>query len=159
MRTKELLLTTILTVSTLITLANDYYTVTTDLNVRSDAGTNYSVSFTLQKGDKVEVLSENGNWYKIKYLGKTGYVYSKYLEVIPDTNFNTSQQSDTGPFGFSALMLLGLIGFFWLLPILVIAISSKTTSGEKTAWILAVIFISWFSWIFYMLLAPIKKAD
>jgi hypothetical protein len=60
--------------------------------------------------------------------------------------------------GFSALILLAIIGFFWLLPILSIAISRKTAGSEKLAWILAVIFISWFAWIFYLLLAPIKKA-
>ena len=49
-------------------------------------------------------------------------------------------------------------GFFllWLLPILFIAGSEKTTGGEKAAWLLAIIFLSWFAWIFYMLLAPIK---
>ncbi len=55
------------------------------------------------------------------------------------------------------LLILGLAIFIWLLPILVIMSSRKTTGGEKLAWILAVIFISWFAWIFYMLLAPIKK--
>ncbi len=55
------------------------------------------------------------------------------------------------------ILTLVLIGFVWLLPILVIAGSSKTTGREKLAWILAVIFISWFAWIFYMLLAPLKK--
>lgn len=44
----------------------------------------------------------------------------------------------------------------WLLPILIIADSDKTTGGEKAAWILAIIFLSWFAWIFYFLLAPLK---
>ena len=48
------------------------------------------------------------------------------------------------------------IFFLWLLPILIIADSEKTTGGEKAAWILAIIFLSWFAWIFYFLLAPIK---
>ena len=46
--------------------------------------------------------------------------------------------------------------FIWLLPILIIVSSDKTTGGEKLAWILAMIFLSWFAWIFYFLLAPIK---
>jgi len=49
--------------------------------------------------------------------------------------------------------------FIWLLPILIIATSDKTTGGEKLAWILAIIFLSWFAWIFYFLLAPIKERD
>lgn len=57
----------------------------------------------------------------------------------------------------SGLVFLLIIGFGWLLPILAILFSSRTRGSEKLAWILAVIFISWFAWIFYLLLAPIKK--
>ena len=55
-----------------------------------------------------------------------------------------------------ALALAGGFFFIWLLPILIIAASDRTTAGEKAAWILAIIFASWFAWIFYFLLAPIK---
>lgn len=44
----------------------------------------------------------------------------------------------------------------WLLPILIIANSDKTTGGEKFCWILALVFLSWFAWVFYFFLAPIK---
>ena len=47
--------------------------------------------------------------------------------------------------------------FIWFLPILIIATSDKTTGGEKAAWILAIVFLSWFAWIFYFLLAPLKE--
>ena len=46
----------------------------------------------------------------------------------------------------------------WLIPIIFIAASDKTSGKEKAAWILAVIFISWFAWIFYWLLAPISRS-
>jgi len=59
----------------------------------------------------------------------------------------------------SILILFGVIAFIWLLPLLIIISSGKTTGGEKLAWVLAVIFISWFAWIFYLLLAPIKKKN
>lgn len=59
--------------------------------------------------------------------------------------------------GFSVLIVLAIVAFFWFLPILIILCSSKTRGSEKIAWLLAVIFISWFAWIFYLLLAPIKK--
>jgi hypothetical protein len=52
------------------------------------------------------------------------------------------------------LFLVGAI--IWLIPLVVILSSSRTSGGEKAAWILAVIFISWFAWIFYFLLAPIS---
>ena len=54
---------------------------------------------------------------------------------------------------------LGIAIFLWLLPILVIINSRKTTGREKLAWVLAVIFISWFAWIFYLLLAPLRKKE
>ena len=58
--------------------------------------------------------------------------------------------------GLAFAVALGGI-FIWLLPILIIASSDKTTGGEKAAWILAIVFLSWFAWIFYFLLAPLKR--
>ena len=55
------------------------------------------------------------------------------------------------------LIFLTAIGLVWVLPIIIIISSDKTSRGEKVAWVLAVIFISWFAWIFYLLLAPLKK--
>ncbi len=57
-------------------------------------------------------------------------------------------------FAFTAFIICAVV---WLLPIILIAASDKTTGREKLAWILAVIFITWFAWIFYMLLAPISR--
>lgn len=58
-----------------------------------------------------------------------------------------------------ALLLIGIIGIIWLLPFVSILLSSKTSGKEKLAWILAVLFVSWFAWIFYLLLAPINKKN
>jgi len=43
----------------------------------------------------------------------------------------------------------------WLLPIVLIAASDKVGTAEKVLWILAIIFLSWFAWIFYLLFAPV----
>lgn len=43
----------------------------------------------------------------------------------------------------------------WLLPMFLIVKSNKTSGAEKLVWLLTVLFISWFAWILYMLLAPI----
>ncbi|WP_418930361.1 PLDc N-terminal domain-containing protein [Gilvimarinus xylanilyticus] len=45
----------------------------------------------------------------------------------------------------------------WIIPISMIASSDRASRDERLAWILAVIFISWFAWIFYLLLAPVKN--
>lgn len=44
----------------------------------------------------------------------------------------------------------------WLVPFWIIATSDKTTGFEKIAWLLAMICLSWFAWVFYFFLAPIK---
>ena len=53
----------------------------------------------------------------------------------------------------AGFMILFMI--IWLLPIILILQSDKTSGAEKLFWLLAVLFVSWFAWIFYMLLAPI----
>lgn len=60
--------------------------------------------------------------------------------------------------------VFALVGFLicaaiWLLPIVLIAGSDRTSGGEKLAWVLAVIFVTWFAWVFYLLLAPLKKPE
>jgi uncharacterized protein with PQ loop repeat len=50
---------------------------------------------------------------------------------------------------------LAVAAFIWLLPILLILRSQKTNGAEKLFWVLAVLFVSWFAWIVYVLLAPI----
>ena len=62
------------------------YVTASSLNVRSGAGTNYSVLGSLSKGSKVEVISESNGWSKIKYNGSVGYVSSKYLTTSSTAN-------------------------------------------------------------------------
>lgn len=58
-----------------------------NLNVRSGAGTSYSVRDRLPKGEKVIILSQSGNWAKILYYGnKTGFVSSNYLKTQQSGN-------------------------------------------------------------------------
>jgi uncharacterized protein YgiM (DUF1202 family) len=58
-------------------------TKSTSLNVRSGAGTSYTVKNSISKGDIVIVLSTSGLWSKILYDGvKTGYVNSQYLSTL-----------------------------------------------------------------------------
>ncbi|MDM8149904.1 SH3 domain-containing protein [Priestia megaterium] len=58
------------------------YTVTASkLNVRSGAGTNYASIGSVTKGQKLAVVSKSGDWYKINYNGRTGYVSSDYVQA------------------------------------------------------------------------------
>lgn len=59
-----------------VTLKND----NSHLNIRSGAGVSNSVIGNLKNGSEVEVLAEEGNWYKIRTEdGLEGYVSKDYL--------------------------------------------------------------------------------
>lgn len=55
-----------------------------------------------------------------------------------------------------ALVPVIAIFIIWLLPVIIIATSDKTTGFEKIAWLLAMFCLSWFAWVFYFFLAPLK---
>ena len=59
--------------------------------------------------------------------------------------------------GISPILVWVIVVFIWFLPVWNIALSNRTNGNEKLAWILAVVFVSWFAWVFYLLLAPLKK--
>jgi len=52
------------------------------LNMRQAAGTDSPVIAALTLGQKVEVLSLNGNWAKIRVNSKTGFVSKTYLKLL-----------------------------------------------------------------------------
>lgn len=53
------------------------------LNLRSGAGTGYSILTTIPKNASVTVLSTTGTWSKVTYGKYTGYVSSEYLSNPP----------------------------------------------------------------------------
>lgn len=62
---------------------NSIFTVSaTTLNLRTGAGTNYSIISVLHYGDLVKVVEIYGNWRKIIVVAtlETGYVYGAYLK-------------------------------------------------------------------------------
>ena len=48
---------------------------TANLNMRTGEGTNHKIITTIKKGEKVQVLDNNGSWWKVQYNNKTGYSY------------------------------------------------------------------------------------
>jgi uncharacterized protein YraI len=111
---KQILLVVLLTISSISTFANDHYITTADVNVRTGAGKGYAVAFTLTKGQEVEVLSKNSNWYKISYSRNIGYVYSRYLQYkVEDsgTKQDLPEQNKgllVAGFVFAIALLIGL---------------------------------------------------
>ena len=78
---------------------NESYTtkeVSTDgLNVRTGPSTRYSVIGKLNKGTKVEVISESNGWSKIKYNNKTAFVSSGYLKVVSTSTPSNNTEDKT----------------------------------------------------------------
>ena len=50
-----------------------------NINVRSGPGTGYSRVTILGTGKRVAVVETSGNWYKISFDGKAGYIMSSYV--------------------------------------------------------------------------------
>ncbi len=79
-----------------------------NVNFRQDKSLNSKVFKVLDEDTKVEFLEDNGEWIKVKYDGKEGYIYNKYItdekpvikikeEVVKEitnssVNGNTTQQ-------------------------------------------------------------------
>ena len=70
--------------------------VNTDLlNVRSGPSTSYKILGKINKGIKVQVISEENGWSKILYNNKEAYVSSRYLDSSNSSN-NGSNDSSVG---------------------------------------------------------------
>lgn len=64
--------------------------VSTTLNLRKQPEIkNGNVILTMKKGSKVDVISINGQWAKVKYGNKEGYASLTYLSIV-DTNAKTN---------------------------------------------------------------------
>ncbi|MBR4081936.1 MAG: peptidoglycan-binding protein [Clostridia bacterium] len=68
---------------------------TSSLKLRQKASTSGKVLQTLDKGDKVTVLSATGDWYKVTYGRYTGYVMKKYLKVSGKVTTATTTTTTT----------------------------------------------------------------
>ncbi|PGS52631.1 SH3 domain-containing protein [Bacillus sp. AFS041924] len=56
------------------------YQTTANLNLRQGAGTTYKTLLTIPKGKVITATQRNGNWYKVTYGSKTGWVSGLYLK-------------------------------------------------------------------------------
>lgn len=52
------------------------------LNLRSGSGVEYEIIGQLLPGEKVQVVSEEGDWYQVMIPEKTGYVYKDYVDML-----------------------------------------------------------------------------
>ena len=79
-------LAALLTMGTALAETYPFTTVTTDqVNLRRSASSTATILDRVGKGDAVTVLGASGNYYKVTYNGRTGYVLKTYVSTAADT--------------------------------------------------------------------------
>lgn len=71
------------------------------LNLRSGSGVEYEIIGQLLPGEKVQVVSEEGDWYQVVIPEKTGYVYKDYVDML-----NQEETTGTVDEEFLTMMLV-----------------------------------------------------
>ncbi|MGG0454041.1 SH3 domain-containing protein [Priestia megaterium] len=82
-----------------------YIVMASTLNVRSGAGTSYASIGSVTKGQKLSVVSKSGDWYKINYNGRTGYVSSDYVQSSGTTTAPTTPPAESTTYTVTASTL------------------------------------------------------
>jgi uncharacterized protein YgiM (DUF1202 family) len=83
-RKQTLLATAILCCFTSLAGAEEAQVVVERANMRAAPSLESAVIVTLDQGEKLEVIEQSGQWYKVKVVatGKTGYIYQRLIELI-----------------------------------------------------------------------------
>ena len=98
-----LLLAALLTAVCSCALAAQSYPFTTvandQVNLRRNASSTSTILARIQEGDSLTVLGQQGNYYKVSYNGRTGYVIKQYISTDADvvvTPTPTAEPTATG---------------------------------------------------------------
>lgn len=65
------------------------------VRIRESADSSSKIVTNAYRNDKVEVLSTEGDWYKVKYEGKTGYMSKEFVEVKEEGTTTTKPENNT----------------------------------------------------------------
>ena len=68
-----------------------------NIRMRKEPNTISAIITNLYKNDEVEVLEKTGDWYKIKYEGKVGYMRSDLIDIISGTVVDAAVVASTAP--------------------------------------------------------------
>lgn len=142
---KRLILTLILMIAIMlftvnITKATTVEVTTDNLNFRREASKDSEIIMALQIGNKCELIAEEGNWYKVKYLGYIGYISKDYAkkeqitepeETTPTTNTNEEKPQTTTQKPQNTVITVNKIVKDTDIKILPLIYSSKISSLKK----------------------------
>lgn len=71
-------------------------TITTEsLNLRSEASTSSNIVEILNKNDQVEIVSEEGDWCRVKHNDKEGFVKKEYISINETKNETKNEEKTT----------------------------------------------------------------
>ena len=96
------------------------YTASQDLNVRMGSSSSAEVIGQITKSTVVDVTSIDGNWGKINFQGKDGYVSMKFLDKVvtesnsgeqTTTSTHTSSSSSTGTWFIVIIIIIIMLYF------------------------------------------------
>ena len=65
------------------------------IRIRASASTESKIVEIGNLGEKVEILSEEGDWYKVSFKGKQGYIYKSYLKADGEVATTTKEENTT----------------------------------------------------------------
>lgn len=68
-----------------------------NIRMRKEPNTTSAIITNLYKNDEVEVLEKTGDWYKIKYEGKVGYMRSDLIDITSGTVVDAAVAASTTP--------------------------------------------------------------
>ena len=71
--------------------------VGSNIRVRKEESTTSEIIDLLGENDKVEILGENGDWYKVKANGKIGYVTKQFVKVENQANNTVTNTESNQP--------------------------------------------------------------
>ena len=66
-----------------------------NLRVRKEEDTTSEIIDLLDENDKVEILGESGDWYKVKANDKVGYVKKEFIKVQDGAAINNEVTNET----------------------------------------------------------------
>ena len=88
-----LIIVVLFIVSSTIVLAKSGTTTTDSVNLRNKPSTSSDVIKSLSKNESLEILEESGDFYKVLYKGRVGYVSKKFVSVAGESVSNNTVET------------------------------------------------------------------
>lgn len=72
-------------------------TTTSGVNLRDGASTSSPIIRSIENNEEVDIIGETGNWYKVLYKGREGYVSKDYVKKSSENYSSNENTTTTAP--------------------------------------------------------------